>query len=74
MIKNWIFNKFFKDKFEEAKREGSIDAFQKAHADIRETMADDLEKKANELAEVKLNNLLSNCDLRNIATVDKVKT
>lgn len=53
---------------DEVLRAGSIDAFHKAHADIRETMADDLDKKADELARDKLSKLLSVVDERMVAT------
>lgn len=49
---------------------GSKDAFTKAHADIRETMADDLDQKAEDLAKIKLNGLLSIVDDRAIITLD----
>lgn len=51
-------------------RRGSLDAFVKAHADIRETMADDLDKKAEALAQIKLMELLSIVDDRQIVAID----
>lgn len=74
-IKLRLFNsKFFKKHREKlidiATRNGSLDAFDKAHADIRETMADDLDKKAEELSLRKLAELLSIVDERAIITFD----
>lgn len=62
---------FIQAALTEATFEGSKDAFAKAHADIRETMADDLNKKAEELASVKLQSLLSIVDDRLIISVNK---
>lgn len=64
-FKQWITRMFFK--------EVAMDAFRKAHADILETMRDDLDKKAEELAKEKLSNLLSLVDMNKIATLDKTK-
>lgn len=56
--------------FKEIYRRGSIDAFSKAHADIRETMADDLDAKAEELAAKKLDALLTSVDTRHIFSIN----
>lgn len=64
MIKEWILNTFFKTELEEATRKGSIDAFSKAHADILETMADDLNTRAKELAQTMIKDMLSPVDYR----------
>ncbi len=53
--------------------EAEIKAFPKAQKDILETMADDLDKRANELAKQKLNDLLSPVDLNFVATLNKEK-
>lgn len=71
MIKQWILRTFFTNELAQATRAGSMDAFKKAHADIMETMTDDLDKKAEELAKEKLSKLLSNADLYKIVTLDK---
>lgn len=71
MIKQWILDTFFKVQIEDVKRQGSIDAFTKAHRDIMDSMTDDTEKRANELAQQKLSTLLSPVDLQKIVTVDK---
>lgn len=70
-MKRWILESFFADDLEAATRAGSMDAFAKAHADIRETMADDLERRAEELMHDKLVNLLTVVDDRAVVTFDK---
>ena len=74
-MKNWIVRNFFQghlDKMrEDAAREGSIDAFEKAHADIMATMQNDLEERANELAEQKVAQLLSVVDPRMVVTFNE---
>lgn len=66
---------FFQDYldvvYEEALKQGSMDAFKKAHADILETMADDLDEKAEELAEKKLVTMLSTVDPKQVVRLDK---
>ena len=57
----------------EALREAEIKAFPKAHKDVLDTMQDDLNVQADELAKKKLNDLLSPVDLRMIVTMDKNK-
>ncbi len=52
-------------------KEAEIRAFPVAQKDVLETMADDIEKRANELASKKLSDLLSNVDLNKIVTLDK---
>lgn len=52
-------------------RQGGVDSFALAHKDIRETMVDDVEKRAEELAKVKLANLLSPIDENRIITLNK---
>jgi len=52
-------------------RQGGIDSFALAQKDILETMADDLDEKAEELAKQKLNDLLSSIDLHKIVTLNK---
>lgn len=71
MIKDWIIKTFFQSYQDIWQRQASIDAFKKAHADIMETMADDLDKKAEEVAKKKLNDLLSPVDLTSVVTLNK---
>lgn len=59
--------------FKEVYRQGGIDSFSLAQKDVLETMRDDLDKKAEELAKEKLSNLLSPVDLNKIITLDKQK-
>lgn len=73
MVKQWILNTFFKEELENATRAGSIDAFKKAHADITETMVEDIEKRANELADQKLSEMLSPVNHAQVVTLDRVK-
>lgn len=73
MIKQWILKTFFSKELEEATINGSKDAFHKAHADIMETMKDDTDKKAKELADRMLANLLTPVDMNKIVMVDKTK-
>ncbi len=81
-IKQWILNRQFvidsfnvqiDTKVEEARQEERITAFSLAQKDILETMQDDLDKKAEELAKIKLSELLSPVDLNKIVTWDKTK-
>lgn len=58
--------------FKTVYRQGGIDSFPLAQKDILETMADDLDKKAEELAKKKLNDLLSPVDLHKVVTVNKL--
>ena len=57
--------------FKEIYRQGGIDSFALAQKDILETMRDDLDKQAEELAKKKLNDLLSVVDIRSIVSMDK---
>lgn len=74
-LKKWVFDRFFKSEstslYEYAKRQGSIDAFAKAHADIRETMVEDIEKKASVLANKRLEEMFTLVDERLVATFDE---
>lgn len=60
-LAKWLSDKPF---FEEIYRQGGIASFTFAHKDIMETMADDLDKRAQELAETKLKDMLSPVDYR----------
>lgn len=62
---------FIKDALKEAERQGGIKAFPLAQKDILETMRDDLDKQAVEIAKQKLGDLLSPVDLQKIVTLDK---
>jgi len=57
--------------FKAVYRQGGIDSFPLAQKDILETMRDDLDKQAEELAKKKLNDLLSPVDLQHIVTINK---
>jgi hypothetical protein len=57
--------------FKQVYRQGGIDSFALAQKDILETMRDDLDKQAEELAKQKLNDLLSVVDAHKIVTLDK---
>ncbi len=52
-------------------RQGGIDSFALAQKDILETMADDLDKRANELVDDKISLLLSAVDSKRIATFNE---
>jgi len=80
MIKNWIVNlRFVREYYSgttfEEKFTTEEKIYQKAFADalndLKETNVYDTEKKAEELANKKLNDLLSNVDLNKIVTLDK---
>ena len=71
-FKNFILGiKFIKEELNAAYKHGGIAAFPKAQKDILETMRDDLDKQAEELADKKLADLLSPVDWRKVVTVDK---
>lgn len=55
--------------FKDIYRQGGIDSFALAQKDVLETMADDIEKRAEQLAKEKLNNLLSAVDLSSVVTL-----
>jgi hypothetical protein len=57
--------------FKKIYRQGGIDAFPLAQKDIMDTMAEDLDIKAEELAKKKLNYLLSPIDHSGIASITK---
>ena len=57
--------------FKQVYRQGGIDSFALAQKDILETMRDDLDKQAQELAKKMLNDLLSIVDVTKIVTLDK---
>lgn len=59
--------------FKQVYRQGGIDSFALAQKDVLETMRDDLDKQAEELAKKKLNDLLSVVDVNKIVTVDKAR-
>lgn len=82
IIKQWILNRqFVIDSFEaqlikkteEVQQYERTKGFALAQRDILETMTDDLDEKAEELAKIKLTNLLSNVDLTKVVTVDRLK-
>ena len=57
--------------FRDVYRQGGIDSFALAQKDILETMVDDIEKRADELAKKKLNDMLAPVDLNAIVTLNK---
>lgn len=62
-IKNLVLSlSFVKEALKAEYRQGGIDSFPLAEKDILETMRDDLDKKADELAREKLSKLLSVID------------
>lgn len=72
MIKSWILNlSFIKEALKESERQGGIKAFPLAQKDVLETMRDDLDAQAEELAKKKVNDLFSNADILSIVTLDK---
>lgn len=78
IIKQWILNrKFVIDSFNVAKEEyfktKVPTIFKDAQTDILETMQDDIDKKADELADIKLEKLLTNIDVRKIVSFDKTR-
>jgi len=71
-MKNWILNlSFVKSALKEAERQGGIKAFPLAQKDVLETMRDDLDQQAEELAKKKLNDLLSVVDMNAVVTLNK---
>ena len=75
MLKAWIVKTFFQSYLDavlaEAARQGSMDAFEKAHADLMETRKDDIEERAKELVEERIAALLSPVDPKHIATYNE---
>lgn len=64
---NWILKlSFVQRALKEAERQGGIKAFPLAQKDILDTMRDDLDKQAEELADKKLSALLSTVDISQI--------
>lgn len=61
---------FIQKLLEDAYTKGGIDSFPLAHRDILETMADDLDVQAEELARKKLENLLTVVDEKKIVSID----
>ena len=57
--------------FRDVYRQGGIDSFPLAQKDILETMRDDLDAKAEELANEKLRALLTIVDVKMVVTLDK---
>ncbi len=83
-IKVWILNKFFKRvigdmredalcEFEFMKEKLYQKAFNDARKDLEETNVYDVDKKADEMSDVKLSNMLSNVDLNKLVTLDKAR-
>lgn len=76
MIKDWILKRKFvfeyvQDQIRGAEISFHTANFANAQKDVLETMADDLEKRANELAEKKLADMLSVVNPRAIVSVNK---
>lgn len=77
-IQNWILKRrFVGDSFEEyfktQKEKVYIKAFEDARQDLKDTNVYDVDTKANELSNAKLNNLLSVVDVNKIVTLDKAR-
>lgn len=70
MLKTWILHTFFQKELNNARFEGSKDAFEKAREDLEETMVETDREKIEEAADRKLNELLSIIDHRHIVTKD----
>ena len=75
-IKGWLKTKiahlpFLAEAFNEAYKKGGIDSFPLAQKDILETMRDDLDKQANEIADKKLEVLLSLVDEKQVLSITK---
>lgn len=72
MVKEWILNlAFVRTALSEAERQGGIKSFPLAQKDILDTMRDDLDKKAEELANNKLTSLLSVVDWKKVVTINE---
>jgi ATP-dependent protease HslVU (ClpYQ) peptidase subunit len=76
MIKKWILGRKFVFDYVQAQIKGAeagfaTRLFKNAQADVLETFQDDLEKKAEELAKKKLNDLLSVVDMNAVVTINK---
>lgn len=73
-MKQWILDTFFKKEltelFENAKREGSIDAFEKAREDLEQMMVDNTDEKADKLANERLAALLTTVDEKLVVSMD----
>lgn len=67
-MRNWLLTTLL---FKWAYRQGGIDSFPLAQKDILDTMPDDLEKRAEELAQEKLQKLLSPVDHKYVITITK---
>lgn len=72
-LKNWLLKKYFVKELENAKFEGSKDAFAKALEDLEETNVYNTDEKAKELMEKRLNAMLSLVDVDKIVSINKAK-
>lgn len=73
---DWIKNKvlalgFVAEALSAARKQGGVEAFPLAQKDVLETMRDDLDKQAEELAEKKLAALLSPVDPKSVLTINE---
>jgi hypothetical protein len=69
-FKNFILRlKFVDGVIQEAYKSGGVASFPLAQKDILETMRDDIDKQAEELAKKKLNDILSPIDMNAIASI-----
>lgn len=80
MIKQTILNLLYKVPFikisidlalSEARKQGGVEAFPLAQKDILETMRDDLDKQAGELAQKKLRDLLMPINMDMVVTLNR---
>ncbi len=68
-----ILDIFFTGELEKARKQGEMEAFAAAQKDILETMRDDLDEQAEELAKEKLKALLTPVNMVNVVSWDKLK-
>lgn len=81
-IKQWIKEKIWsmawvqvsvKESIKNAEIDYATRLFKNVQDDLKETMVDDVDEKARELAKQLLNDMLSNVDLRKVVSLDKAR-
>lgn len=78
MIKNWILSRQFvidyvNQNVKDAEKDYVTKNLALAQKDVLETMADDIEDRADELADKKMSDLLSPIDWKSIVTLNKTQ-
>lgn len=73
LVKISFINEYLSVGLQEAKKQGSIEGFRLAQKDILETMRDDIDVQAEELAKEKLKALLTPVNMKNVVSWDKLK-